>query len=138
MGQPLQGDAAAAPVAQAFVPMIHVASVARSIDFYRLLGFEPGNVHRVPQCGDEPVWAWMRSRAGAQMMLVRADGPVDDGAQAVLFYVYCDDVDAMRARVLAAGFKAGPMGYPFYRPRGEFRSRDPDGYVLMITHSQDG
>ncbi|SDY25103.1 hypothetical protein SAMN04487939_101470 [Lysobacter sp. yr284] len=136
MNQSSQGGASA-PAAQAFVPMIHVASVARSIAFYELLGFAIGNVHRVPQYGDELIWAWMQSPAGAQMMLVRADGPVDDGVQAVLFYVYCDDVDGMRERVLAAGFEAGPMGYPFYRPRGEFRSRDPDGYVLMITHSQD-
>lgn len=133
MGQKLPE---AAPAAQAFVPMIHVASVARSIEFYSLLGFVTGNVHRLPQYGDELIWAWMQSLGGAQMMLVRADGPVDDSVQAVLFYVYCDDVDAMRERVLAAGHEAGPMGYPFYRPKGEFRSRDPDGYVLMITHSQ--
>ncbi len=126
-----------APTAQAFVPMVHVASVARAAEYYAVLGFAMGNVHRVPECGEEPVWAWMESPGGAEFMLVRADGPVDADVQAVLFYVYCDDVDAMRERVIAAGYEAGPMGYPFYRPRGEFRSRDPDGYVLMITHSQD-
>lgn len=125
------------PTAQAFVPMLHVASVQRAIDYYAVLDFAVGNVHREPACGDELIWAWMESRGGAQFMLVRADGPVDDSVQAVLFYVYCDDVGAMRERVLAAGFEAGPMGFPFYRPQGEFRTRDPDGYVLMVTHSQD-
>ena len=65
------------------------------------------------------------------------DAPIDDGAQGVLFYLYCDDVVATRERLLAAGLDAGPMSHPFYRPRGEFRLRDPDGYVLMITHADD-
>ena len=38
------------------VPMIHVAHVERSIEFYRLLGFEVGN--KVPPTG--PLhWAWL-------------------------------------------------------------------------------
>jgi len=43
----------------------------------------------------------------------------------------------MRDRVLAAGVVAGEMTYPFYRPKGEFRVSDPDGYVLMVTHYDD-
>ena len=29
----------------------------------------------------------------------------------------------------------GDIKYPFFAPRGEFRITDPDGYVLMITHT---
>lgn len=93
-------------------------------------------MHHEPGC-DEPVWAWMQSPGGAEFMLVQADGSIDDGVQGVLFYLYCDDVASMRERVLAAGLDAGAMSYPFYRPKGEFRLRDPDGYVLMITHAGD-
>lgn len=38
------------------VPMIHVASVERSAEFYRLLGFEIGNY--VPRTGLMH-WAWL-------------------------------------------------------------------------------
>jgi hypothetical protein len=30
---------------------------------------------------------------------------------------------------------AGPIQSPFWAPRGEFRVIDPDGYVLMISHT---
>lgn len=123
-----------APSAQRFVPMLHVARVPRAVAFYATFGFAIGNAHYEPSCGDDPVWVSLQSPGGAELMLVLADGPVDDTVQAVLFYVYCDDVAAMRERVLAAGIAAGAMAYPFYRPKGEFRVRDPDGYVLMVTH----
>jgi hypothetical protein len=61
--------------------------------------------------------------------------PVDREKQAVLFYLYCDDVHGFRSELLAAGVEAGPVQCPFYAPRGEFRVTDPDGYALMVTHT---
>jgi predicted enzyme related to lactoylglutathione lyase len=128
-------------VARAFVPMLHVADIARAAAFYAVLGFEMTETHREPGCepdrDDETVWAWLENPGGATLMLVRADSPIDDTAQGVLFYLYCDDVAAMRDHVLAAGVDAGPLVYPFYRPKGEFRVTDPDGYVSMVTHEGD-
>ena len=118
---------------RSLVPLAYVQSVPRSIAFYAKLGFETGNTH-VPEGGTEPVWAWLRS-AGAQLMLARASDPVDPAAQAVLFYLYCDGVAAFRGALIEAGIEAGPIRYPFYAPRGEFRVADPDGYVLMVTHT---
>lgn len=115
------------------VPMAFVRSVPRSIEFYRQLGFEPGGTH-TPEGEAEPTWAWLRSE-GAQLMVARASEPVDPGAQAVLFYLYCADVRALRERLIEAGVEAGPVQRPFYAPRGEFRVTDPDGYVLMISHT---
>jgi hypothetical protein len=68
-------------------------------------------------------------------MVARATEPVAAAAQAVLFYVYCDDVEGARGACLAAGIEPGPIARPFYAPRGEFRVTDPDGYALMITHT---
>jgi catechol 2,3-dioxygenase-like lactoylglutathione lyase family enzyme len=115
------------------VPMIHVRSVERSIEFYRKLGFEEKNRH-TPEGGAEPVWAWLRS-GGAHLMLSRASEPVDPQRQAALFYVYYADVVSFRKELLEAGVDAGAIQHPFYNPRGEFRVTDPDGYVLMITHT---
>jgi hypothetical protein len=68
-------------------------------------------------------------------MLAQASEPVDPRAQAVLFYLYCDDAAALRTRLLESGIEASPITHPFYAPRGEFRVSDPDGYALMITHT---
>ena len=53
----------------------------------------------------------------------------------MLFYLYCDDLPAKHADLLARGIAAGPVERPFYAPRGEFRVTDPDGYALMLTHT---
>ncbi len=115
------------------VPLAHVQSVTRSVEFYRKLGLGVGNTHTPEGCV-EPVWAWLTS-GGAQLMLAQAGEPVDPEKQAVLFYVYCRDVAAFRSALIDAGVDAGPGHYPFYAPRGEFRVADPDGYVLMVTHT---
>jgi hypothetical protein len=81
-------------------------------------------------------------------MFVQADSTVDDGVQGVLFYLYCDDVAALRVHLLACGvrdagklggpMKAEPKGvlfeitHPEYMPAGELRVHDPDGYCLLI------
>lgn len=118
---------------KSLVPMAYVQSVPRAIAFYKRLGFVEGNTH-TPEGGGEPVWAWLHS-GGAQMMLAQATPPIESKEQAVLFYLYCDDVAAFRDRLLEAGVEAGPVTHPFYAPRGEFRVTDPDGYALMITHT---
>jgi predicted enzyme related to lactoylglutathione lyase len=116
-----------------FVAMIHVASVPHSIAFYEKLGFTVRNTH-VPEGDTEPTWAWLHTDR-AQLMVTRSDEPVDPAAQAVLFYAYCDDVEAFRSQLIAAGIDAGPVSRPFYNPEGEFRITDPDGYVVMVAHT---
>jgi hypothetical protein len=51
----------------------------------------------------------------------------------VLFYLYADDLRALRDSLLASGVEAGTIAYPEYLPAGECRVLDPDGYVLMIA-----
>ncbi len=113
----------------------HVADVQRSIDFYRRLGLEPRNSHEEDGV---LVWAFVASpaadpnRAGARLMLARSDAPVDPSRQAVLFYCWSPDVDALHAELHDAGAVVGEIGYPAYMPAGEFRVVDPDGYVLLV------
>ena len=68
-------------------------------------------------------------------MLSRATAPIDPQEQAILFYLYCDDVAAFRSKLLEAGVDAGPVQHPFWAPRGEFRVTDPDGYTLLVSHT---
>lgn len=114
------------------VPMARVRSVPRSSAFYARLGFEVKNTF-TPEGEPEPTWAWLLV-GGAQLMISKGE-PVVPSQQGVLFYVYCDDVAALREELLRARVEAGPIRTPFYAPRGEFEIRDPDGYVVMVTHT---
>lgn len=117
---------------QSLVPMVSVADVERSIEFYRHLGFEVGNTFA---CEGEtkPSWAWLQS-GDAQLMLAAASEPLA-GKHSVLFYVYTEDVAAARASLVEAGLNPGEIATPFYAPGGEFELIDPDGYIVMITHT---
>lgn len=114
------------------VPLAYVADVHASITFYEKLGFAVRGSFTPP--GDDTLgWAYLASGA-AELMLGRADEPVVAEQQAVLFYVYCEDVPAMHAQLAEAGVAPGPIATPFYNPKGEFRLVDPDGYVVMVAH----
>jgi catechol 2,3-dioxygenase-like lactoylglutathione lyase family enzyme len=120
------------------VPMIHVASVERSIEFYRLLGFEVGN--SVPPAGLLH-WAWLYApkvanwKHGPNLMVTRSAKPINAAVQEVLFYLYAADLKGLREELLAAGVKAGEINYPDYLPNGEFEVHDPDGYLLMVAQA---
>ncbi|MDH5824159.1 VOC family protein [Luteimonas sp. RD2P54] len=118
---------------RSLVAFAHVASVERSIAFYRDLGFEAKNTV-VPHGRTAPVWAWLES-GRAELMVGLADGPVDASQQAILFYLYFDDIGRTRDALIACGHSPGEITYPFYMPGGEFRLEDPDGYVLMLAQA---
>jgi len=120
------------PAIRSLTPFLHVADVERSIAFYRRLGFGIQNTHTM-QGASAPTWAYLESDR-AHLMVARADGPVDPEQQAVLFWLYADDVAGMHAKLREAGIDVGPIQTPFWSPRGEFRVTDPDGYGLMIAH----
>jgi len=113
------------------VPLAHVADVRKAVEFYQLLGFE---LKKTVEQEDRIQWAWLQN-GGADLMLGRSARPMNPGAQDVLFYMYAPDVAAYRAELEAKGVKVGPIKYPFYSPRGEFRIDDPDGYTLMVSHA---
>jgi hypothetical protein len=115
------------------VPLVHVHSLSRSIEFYAKLGFTVSNSH-TPEGGAEPVWAWLQA-GGAHLMISRTRDAIETTKQAALFYLYAPDVAAYRTELLNNGVQAGVVEYPFWAPRGEFRVEDPDGYVLMVSHT---
>jgi catechol 2,3-dioxygenase-like lactoylglutathione lyase family enzyme len=117
---------------QSLVPMLSVADVERSIEFYSHLGFEVGNTFAA-EGETKPAWAWLQSD-DAQLMLSAASESAS-AKHAVLFYVYTEDVAAARTSLLHAGLNPGEITTPFYAPRGEFELIDPDGYIVMVTHT---
>jgi ketosteroid isomerase-like protein/catechol 2,3-dioxygenase-like lactoylglutathione lyase family enzyme len=111
------------------VPFVHVEDVARSVDFYRHLGFTVGSAH---EYRGRPVWVAVSSE-GAELMLTVDGDPIAPAGQGVLFYLYSLDLSGLRARLLAAGIKAGEIEDGSPGPSEEMRVLDPDGYVLMIA-----
>lgn len=132
------------------VPFVHVADVQASLAFYALLGFTAQSIMKDP--GGRAFWALARSGAG-EIMFALASGPIDASQQAVLFYMYSEDVGALRRRLLGSGVRDGgvysgaaaptdgprqvfEVGHPHYMPAGEIRVADPDGYCILVGQLQ--
>ena len=119
----------AKPTVERLIAMALVADVQRSADFYSLLGFLVVGTFK----NDAGVPCWVHLESGnANLMLSKADAPILAEQQAVLFYLYSDDLTGLREHLLASGAAVAGITYPFYMPKGEFRLADPDGYVLLI------
>lgn len=118
---------------KSLVAFAHVADVERSIEFYADLGFSVSNTV-VPEGENAAVWAWLES-GEANLMVGLALEPVVATQQAVLFYLYFDNIEETRAALVELGHSPGEIKHPFYMPAGECRLEDPDGYTLMLAQA---
>lgn len=94
-----------------------------------LLGFSVEDTH---EHEGEVDWVSLQS-SSARLMLANANAPINRHEQAVLFYLYADDLRALRDRLVAAGVAAGEMVDGKPGPSEEMGLSDPDGYCLMIA-----
>jgi len=99
--------------------------MARAIAFYRALGFE-----MLYGGGDAELTSFAAGSSSLNVIAAPQDATLSWWGRAI-FYV--DDVDAMHARALAAGFT--PQAEPRDAPWGErfFHLRDPDGHELSFA-----
>lgn len=103
-----------------------VSEMARSVAFYRALGFE------LVTGGTDAAFTTFGVGSGfLNLQLDAAHAPVPAIWGRVIFHV--DDVDVMHARVLHAGLT--PATEPSDAPWGEryFHVRDPDGHELSFA-----
>lgn len=108
-------------------PMLHVASIEKSIAFYELLGFK-----LIDSTDEKPLeWARLHCESGS-LMFLRAEHTVDPSKQGFLLYMYTPDLPALREQLVAAGVNAGLIKRPEYMPSGMINFRDPDGYIIEI------
>jgi catechol 2,3-dioxygenase-like lactoylglutathione lyase family enzyme len=128
--------------ARTLTPMLNVADVERSVDFYRrAAGFE-----LVSEQVQLKEWRWAHLQCGsAELMLsesggphpaLRAGDPMAEGKPeclgwATIFYLRTGDVLADRERCEREGFAPTVMRDSFYDMR-EFQVRDPDGHVVWF------
>jgi len=118
----------ATPPLRGLVPIVRVEDVARTIEFYRRLGFALRN--KLESEG-KLVWAWL-DNGKAYLMVNRAQVPMDPSVRDVVLYLYSSDLAEYRKQLAADGIKVGPIEYPRYMPEGEFGIEDPDGYCLLV------
>ena len=111
------------------IPFVQVRDVDRSVAFYELLGFEVTDTYVHEGKLD---FAALQS-GSARTMLVRAAGTIDPRQQKVRFYLYAQDLDALRAHLIGNGIGAGPIVDGTPGPKRELTLRDPDGYCLIIA-----
>jgi hypothetical protein len=114
---------------QNMIPFVHVADVARSIPFYELLGFELKDTHEHDGHLD---WAALETHS-AQVMLARASAPIERDCQAVLFYLYAEDLAGLRDHLVANGVAVGEIVDGSPGPAREMGLADPDGWCLMVA-----
>jgi catechol 2,3-dioxygenase-like lactoylglutathione lyase family enzyme len=108
-------------------PMLHVASIEKSIAFYELLGFT-----LIDSTDDKPLgWARLHCESGS-IMFLRAEHTVDPSKQGFLLYLYTPDLPALREQLIAAGVDTGAIKRPEYMQSGMINFRDPDGYIIEI------
>jgi len=127
----VQAPVAAPPggLVEDLVPFVDVLDVPRSVEFYGLLGFAVTAEHRVD---GRQVWVFL-SRGSARLMLVETPEPVDPSRQGTVFYLYSDDLAALRVHLRANGVLPSAIVDGSPGPRQELRLDDPDGYTLMIA-----
>lgn len=118
-------------------PMLHTASVERSIRFYRLLGFELVDVEGAEGCPF--AWARMRTEDGSAIMfLLGEEGhAVEPEKQGVMLVLYAPALAQLREQLVAAGEKPCPIEHPPWMPSGHIFLRDPDGYGVGVNQWGD-
>lgn len=117
---------------QSMVPMLAVADVGRSINFYtQTLGFQ---LIGLLENGGTPFWARFKAAEDVELMVTtrdasddRADGEFRD----VVLYFYPESVERVRAHLIDSGMVVGKTVVTFYG-MNEIRITDPDGYELCF------
>lgn len=112
------------------IPMLPVASLADSIDFYQKLGFG------VEQRRDD--WGWARLRFGdCRIMIDRSINTHPRAPRQSILYLYPDDIAQYHAQVRSNGLPVPDLDVTFYGLT-EFRIDDPDGNRLWIGQRTSG
>lgn len=106
------------------IPMLPVASMPASVEFYRKLGFA------VEKRNDG--WRWAMLVCGDCRLMVDESIHLHPGIpRTSVLYLYPEDIVRFHAQLRANGIDVPELETSFYGMR-EFRMEDPDGNRLWI------
>jgi len=112
------------------VPMIHVADVSATADWYASIGFEVRNVAR--EC-DEGEVNWALLRLGQSEIMLSLGGlPSSASRREFDLYTHVDDVDGLRTQLDGKAEIVEDLHDTFYGMR-EFIIRDCNGFWITFA-----
>jgi uncharacterized glyoxalase superfamily protein PhnB len=110
------------------IPMLPVASIGRSIEFYQKLGFSVENRN------DD--WRWAMLRFGeCRLMVDQSINQHPDAPRQGVIYLYPDDIEEFHRQARANGLDIPDLETTFYGMT-EFRLDDPDGNRLWVGQNK--
>ncbi len=111
------------------IPMIPVANLSRSVEFYAKLGFS------VEQRKDSWGWAMLRFD-DCRIMLSHSFNIHSSPPSQSILYLYPDDIDLYHEQLKASGVVTPDLDKTFYGMT-EFRLDDPDGNRLWFGQNRE-
>jgi len=122
-------------------PLISVADIERSVEFYKVLGFTCHDMLRdddgaaffaAMDCHKGGAAEQTNENYTATIMFGRAEEPIDPKKQGIVLYMYTLDLPGLREKVLAVGGQVTEIEPRFYMKKGEVTVTDPDGYCILV------
>jgi catechol 2,3-dioxygenase-like lactoylglutathione lyase family enzyme len=112
---------------RSMVAAAYVKDIDASRAFYGLLGF------REHSSAKAEVSAWSVMQHEGVSILLAATGPaLDIPALPLLFYFFCDDIEAVAGVLEGAGVPVVRTGHPPHALGGEVKVLDPDGNTVLL------
>lgn len=121
---------ASPPVVGRIWPLLIVQEIARSVEFYRRLGF---TVVGTAEADEKLFWCRLE-RDGACIMLQQAedeDGPAEGRGRGVCLYLLCDDAEAVYRELSDRGLSLDPPRVAYYG-MNQLYVPEPDGYSICF------
>src|ERR1700745_4098015 len=119
------------PRVRSMIATAYVTDIDASRAFYELLGFRE---HSSAQA-EASAWSVMQ-HDGVSVLLARAGPGLDIRALPLLFYFFCDDIDAVAGALEGAGVPVVRTGHPPHALGGEVKVLDPDGNTVLLGQQE--
>src|SRR5690242_20763531 len=112
---------------RSMVAAAYVKDIDASRAFYGLLGF------REHSSGKAEISAWSVMQHEGVSVLLTSTGPaLDIPALPLLFYFFCEDIEAVIGVLEGAGVPVVRTGHPPHALGGEVKVLDPDGNTVLL------
>jgi catechol 2,3-dioxygenase-like lactoylglutathione lyase family enzyme len=116
---------------QSMVAVTYVRDIDSARAFYELLGF------RERSAGRAETSAWSALYQGdLSVLLAYTRPPLEIAPLPLMFYFFCNDLDAIVAGLGTAGVEVTRTGHPPHAPGGEVKVLDPDGNTILIGQQE--
>src|SRR6201995_1314412 len=115
------------PRVRSMVAATYVKDIDASRAFYGLLGFREHSSARA----EISAWSVMQHE-GVSVLLVATGPALDIPALPLLFYFFCDDIEAVAGVLEDAGVPVAPTGHPPHALGGEVKVLAPDGNTVLL------